>query len=905
MSLFGESGRRVSMLFRRRQFDADLEEEMRLHLDLREQEHMQNGFTQTEARSVARRRFGNPTALKERSHMTWGWQWLEDLMHDVKYGVRSMLRSPGITIVALLSLALGIGANTAIFSLIDAVMLRSLPVKDPGQLVLMGDESWRGNSDAFALTQLYSYPFYREMRKKNAVFSQTAAISSSTFRVHGFIEGQRDAEPMSIQLVSGTYFPLLGVHAARGRTLEQSDDEVKDGSPVAVVSYSWWKRAMALDPLVLNKKLKLGDTLFSIVGVAPPEFFGTTVGSAPDIWVPLSMQKEIPSHWDGYNQNFAQSLYLIGRLKPGVTLAQATTNVNLLYQQITRSFPDAPLSQENRTQLQRTHVELSPMARGLSSLRRQFSESLQVLMGVVALVLLIACANIANLLLARSTARAKEFAVRQALGARRSRLIRQLLTESLVLALVGGALGIGFATVASHLLLRMISSGPQAVPLDTSINMQLLLFTLAVTVLTALLFGTIPAFRATKLELTDSLKDGRSGNASTKNPLARVLIVTQVALSLVLMVGAGLFLHSLVNLNNVDTGFNKENVLRLQTDASSVGYKTDDARLHNLYNQIEDRVSALPGVRSASYSLFTYNEGSWNTGVAVHGQPIDDNINVKHNIIGNRYFTTMQIPLLTGRIFGTQDTATSKKVAIISESMARQLFPGGSPIGRTYGTGDSTHDTDIEVVGVVKDVKFGSLQEKTQFVDYFPAAQRQFYLNDLEVRYTGSFDAVLGEVRQAIRQIDPNLPLSNATTLDEQVSRSIANQRVVAQLSAFFGALAVFLSCIGIYGLMSYVVTRRTNEIGIRMALGAERTQVRWMIMREILVLVAIGIAIGIPAVLATNRLISNMLFGLKGSDPLTLFAAVAMLLAVAAIAGYLPSQRASRIEPMVALRYE
>lgn len=907
MDFFGEFGRRLSMLFRRRQFDADLEEEMRLHLDLREQQRLQEGLTQVDAHSSARRQFGNPTALKEKSHMTWGWQWFEDFVQDVNYGVRAMLRSPGITTVALLSLALGIGANTAIFSLMDAVMLRSLPVKDPSQLVLIGDETWSGISDAFGVTQIYSYPFYREFQKKNHVFSETASISSMLNSVHGFVEGQAEAQPMNIQLVSGTYFPLLGVHALLGRTLNEQDDQTKDGNPVAVVSYSWWKRALARDPSVLNKKLKIDETVYTIIGVAPPEFFGTTVGQSPDIWIPLSMQKEVPPNFDGYTDNFSNSLYLIGRLKPGVSLTEATTNANLLFQQILRSFPDTKLNEDHLETLRKAHIELHPIATGLSSLRAQFSQPLKVLMAVVGLVLLIACANIANLLLARSTARAKEFAVRQALGAKRSRLVRQLLTESLVLALAGGALGIAVATGANHLLLRMVSGGQEPVPLDVSINTHLLLFTLAITVATALLFGTIPAFRATKLQLTESLKDSRgSASGATKSPLARALVISQVALSLVLMVGAGLFLRSLLNLTNVDTGFNKENVLRLQTDASSIGFKSKDPRLVAMYQQIEERISALPGVRAASNSMFTYNEGSWNGTIWVHGMPIDRNSNIKHNVISTGYFAAMQIPLVAGRTFGPQDTSTSQKVAVISESMARKMFPSGiSPIGHTYGVYGPDHDNDITVIGVVKDVKFESLQEDPQMIDYFPNSQQSGYLNSLAVRYTGSFDALLPAVRQAIHQVNPNLPISNVTTLDKQVSRSITNQRLVAQLSTFFGLLAVFLSCIGIYGLMSYVVTRRTNEIGIRMALGAERAQVRWLVMREILFLVAIGVAIGIPAVLASSKLISNMLFGLKGADAATLLAAVAMLLLVAAIAGYVPSQRASRIEPMVALRYE
>jgi predicted permease len=906
MSFFSELARKLSMLFHRSQFDADLEEEMRLHLALREQQGLQAGMTQMDARSAAHRRFGNPTALKEKSHMTWGWQWFEDLLQDVAYGMRAMLRSPGITIVALLSLSLGIGANTAIFSLMDAVMLRSLPVDDPGQLVLFGNGTDSGISDGFSNEDLFSYPFYRAMRQKNEVFSNLAAVFSMNNRIHGFVEGRTEAEPMNIQLVSGTYFPMLGVHATVGRTLTDEDDQVKDGTPVAVVSSSWWNRSMAHDFSVLNRKLKIGSTIFTIIGVAPPEFFGTKVGDSPDIWIPLSMQKEVPPNFDGYSDNFSESLYLMGRLKPGTTMTQAATNVNLLFRQILLGFPDAPLSQENLKKLENTRVVLSPMATGLSTLRRKFSEPLKILMAVVGLVLLIACANIANLLLARSTARTREFAVRQALGAKRSRLIRQLLTESLVLAFAGGALGIGFAAGASRLLLRLVSGGQATVPLDVSINVRLMLFTLAITSATAILFGMIPALRATKLELTESLKDGR-GTAGTraKNLLAKTLVITQIAFTLVLLVASGLFLRSLINLTNVDTGFNRENVLRLQTDASSIGYMYGDSRLLSLYQQIEERVNAVPGVRAASSSLFTYNEGSWNTRVSVYGYDADKNRNVKHNIVTTGYFRSMGIPLLAGRTFGPQDTATSQKVTVISDTMARTMFPNGSAIGHRYGVGGPDHAGDLEVIGIVKDVKFGSLQESQQTLDYFPVAQQVRYLNDFEVRYSGDFAPVASAIRNAIHEVDRNLPISNVTTLNEQVNRSITNQRLVAQLSTFFGLLAIFLSCIGIYGLMSYVVTRRTNEIGIRMALGAERADVRWMVMREIFLLVAVGIAIGIPVALAGNRLISNMLFGLRAADPVSLLAAVAALLIVAVMAGYLPVRRASLVDPMVALRYE
>jgi predicted permease len=904
MEKLGEFLRRMGMLLHRERFAKDLDEEMRLHLELRKQQQVEDGVASKDAAAAAHRRFGNPTLVREHSYMAWGWSWLEGVLQDMMYALRAMLRSPGITIVALLSLALGIGANTALFSLMDAVMLRSLPVKNPQQLVLLGKANSGGITDVFGGTELYSYPFYRELQKRNQVFSETAAIFSMTSDVHGTVSGRNQSEPMYVQLVSGTYFPLLGMQAIIGRTLDDQDDSTAGDHPVAVVSYSWWKKGLARDPNVLNRTLKIADTTYTIVGVAPPEFFGTTVGDSPDVWIPMSMVEQVPPHFKGaYSDNFKESLYVLGRLKPGVGMAQATTNVNLLFQQILRHLRGS-LSQDDAKALQKAHVPLTPMATGLSSLRQQFSDPLKILMGIAGLVLLIACANIANLLLARSTVRTREFAVRQALGAGRSRLVRQLLTESMMLALAGGALGAIFAAVASRLLLRLVSGGPETVPLTLTIDSRMLLFTLAVTLVTALLFGTLPALRATRLELTQSLKD-RQGAVTVrgKGLVAKSLIVSQVAFSLLLVVAAGLFLRSLVNLTRVDLGFDKQNVLLLHLDESSAGYKDDEPRMYALYRQITERVNALPRVHGAGFSSFVFHEGSWSGRVQVAGAEKPSDVDVNHNVITNGYFSALHIHLLAGRDFGPQDTGTSQKVAIISERMARTMFPKGNPIGRHYTLGGNNDET--EVIGIVKDVKFGSLQENPETLDYVPATQHPMYLGDFVVRYTGDFSSVSSAVRRTIHDIDHNLPISNVTTLDEQVARSYTDERVIAQLSTFFGLLAVFLSAIGIYGLMSYVVSRRTNEIGIRMALGAERMHVRWLVMREVFVLVAIGIAIGIPAALLSSRLVASMLFGLSATDTASLLAAVAVMVVIAALAGYLPARRASRVDPMVALRYE
>jgi predicted permease len=911
MAFVRELVRRLRMTRHRDQLDRDLEEEMRLHLDLRRQQLVDRGLSPDAARRTAHLKFGNTTRIKEKSQMTWGSELLESFVQDLTYGARALLRSPALTIVALISLALGIGANTAIFSLLDAVLLRSLPVKDPGQLVLLGTGRSDGIGESIVDTELYSYPFYRQLQKRNAVFSDVAAIFSMTDNVHGFVLSETGqvgsgSELMHVALVSGSYFPLLGVQAQLGRTLSESDDKSEGDHPVVVVSEAFWKRSLAKDPGVLNRKLRLGSAVFSIVGVAPTEFFGTTVGESPDMWVPMSMTKAVPQGWDFYTKNFTQCLNLIGRVRPGTSLVRATSNVNLLVQQITRGFSDVDLSQKNVDELNKAHIVLTPMANGLSSIRREFSPPLQILMAVVALVLLIACANIANLLLARSTARAREFAVRQALGARRSRLIRQLLTESLILALAGGLLGIGFAAIASRLLLRMVSGGPETLPLNVGLDLRLLGFTFSVTVITAILFGTVPAIRATRLHLTDSLKDGRGpSGASFRNPLAKALVVSQVALSLVLMVGAGLFLRTLVNLNNIDPGFNRESVLRLNIDSDVTGLKSDDPRMRAMFQEIEARVSALPNIKAASFSAFTFHEGSWSDSVLVPGMPGNDQIAVHQNVVGNGYFATMQIPLLAGRTFSSADTATSKHVAVISERVAKILFPPGNSLGRHFRIGKDKPENEFEVIGIVKDVKVSNLKEQPRYVNYLSYTQSPWTFGDFEVRYTGDLSAVSNSVQQVIHSVNRTLPISHVTTLDEQVSRTMTNQRLVAQLSAFFGLLAVFLSCIGIYGLMSYVVSRRTNEIGIRMALGAARSTVRWLVMREIVLLVAMGITIGTPITLVGSRLIQNMLYGLHGADPISLAVCVGLLLAVAIFAGFFPAQRASRVDPMIALRYE
>ena len=905
---------RLQAVLGKRHRDRALDEELQTHLALLVEQNVARGMSLEAARREAKLSLGGADQIRESVRDHRGLPFLETLVRDLRFAFRMLRKSPGFTTVAVLTLTLGIGANTAIFSLMNAVMLRELPVKQPSQLVLFGDARQGGSDDSFANTRIFSYPFYREVRAKNQSFSEVSAVLSVPFDgMHGSVDKSINLETINAELVSGTYFSTLGVSAVVGRTFTASDDEPEGAHPAVVISDSWWKRRFNRDPRVLGKTITFRSTVYTIIGVAPPGFFGMTVGESPDIWIPLSMEKQISPGWNGLDDKTFQSLDIAARLKQGVTVARAQAEVNTLAQQLWREQAGAALTHDQQQRLQHAYIELTPGARGVSALRVQFSLPLQILMAVVALVLLIACANIANLLLARATAREREIAVRIAMGAGRMRLVRQMLTENSLLALIGGALGIWFASWTSGTLLAMVSRGPEPLPLDVGPDARILTFTLLISVITVLLFGIAPALRTTRVELASAFKEGKgsTGEGGGRRTMANVLIVGQVALSLVLLIGAGLFLRTIVNLENVPTGFNRDDVLLFSIDPNAVGYKAD-ARLVNLYQSLEQRISAEPGVRSASVSYFTFNEAYWDAAVVVFGNspaPGIDN-DVLENVVGQGYFATMGIPLLQGRLFGPQDTTNSPKVAVINETMARNYFPGVSPIGRRFAIEDETdpskHGAAIEVVGVVKDAKYLGLRERVQASAYYPYTQNtEYYYYDLDVRYSGNARPIIGEVRQAVHDVDPRLPVAYEGTLSEKVDQSIAGQTLVGKLSTFFGLLAAFLACIGIYGVMSYAVSRRTREIGIRMAIGAERSDVLRMVMSEVGKLVALGLAIGIPAALVADRWATSLLFGLKPTDPLTLAVATLLLLLVALFAGYLPARRAMKVDPMVALRYE
>jgi len=896
-------------LFRRSRVEREMDEELSGFLEASAQDKLRAGLTPEQASRAARAEMGSSNAVKHHIASV-GWETvLERLWQDLRYSLRMLAKSPVFTLVAVLSLALGIGANTAFFSLMNVIMLRSLPVEDPGQLVLFGDGRAAGSTGSLPnhSWRLYSNPFFRSFSQRNQVFSGVAAIDSIEFGTHGSFEGQ-GREQLHASLVSGSYFSVLGVNPDRGRMLTDADDQAPGAGAVAVASYSWWQRHGA-NPATVGKTVHIEGTDYTIVGIAPPGFFGATVGEMPDFWIPLSMEKEISPGWNGLTDKWFQSLYLIARLKPGVNVAQATANSNLLFKQyISSEDLGQSASQKDLADAAHAQIELTFAAKGLSRLRRQFALPLEILIAIAALVLLIACANLANLLLARSAARSREFAMRMAIGATRSRIVRQLLTESFVLALLGAAVGVASAWKASHLLLTMATHSREVAGMNVSPDLRVLAFTVLLTVFTALLFGMAPAIRATRLDLNGSLKQSRGTAApASRISLARCLIVAQIALSLVLLAAASLFLRSLVNLTRVDTGFDKQNVLVLSLDEYAAGLPLD-ARLVNLQQQIEDRVQALPGVHAASFSMFTFNQGEWSDDITMQGIPRtpENSHDVLFNVIGKGFFSTMSLPIVAGRPFESTDKIDSPKVAIINQTMAHLFFPNSSPIGHHFGFGDDpSHSGEIEIIGVVKNAKYVALQEDPEAAAYFPYSQRVQYFGNFSVRYSGEAGQIVPAVQRAIAEVNPNIPISSVSSLTEQVDESTANQRLIARLSSFFGLLAGFLVCIGIYGLLSYAVGRRTSEIGVRMALGAKRADVLWLILREILVLAAIGVAIGVPLALEGNRLVVKLLYGLSPADPASLLAAVALLVGIAALAGYIPARKASLVEPTVALRCE
>jgi len=818
------------------------------------------------------------------------------LLQDLRYAIRALRSSPGFAAVAILSLALGIGANTAIFSLIDSVILKTLPVSHPEQLVQV----------TMGKNQIFTNPIWEQVRDRQDVFSGIFASGGARFN----LSAGGEARYAMSKYVSGQFFETLGLHSVLGRTLTTADD--KRGCPrTAVLSHGFWQKEYAGHPDIAGKSISLDNHPFEILGVIEPGFTGIDVGSSADVYVPLCTQSIIGGgETNMLDARSAWWLQVIGRPRPGVSASQATARLRTLAPEIFEATVPPNWKPDMKADYRKRSFDTQPVANGLSNVRRQYQQALMVLMVITGVVLLIACANVANLLLARSAARQREIAIRMALGSGRGRLIRQLLTESLVLSLSGAALGILFAQWGTRLLVGFLSVRGTQVYLNLTIDSRVLAFTAGIAILTGLLFGLAPAWRGTRVNPQSAMKaNARGVIEGSKFGLGKALVVLQVALSLLLVVGAGLMLRTFFRLETLDAGFEREHVLLASVDLRNGHYPQE--RRGAVYREMLEHLRVLPGVRSVGDSNMTPISGSfWNEDLEIEGYTSkgrDDTL-VYFSQVSDRYLETMGIDLVAGRDFNEHDTTESLKVAIVNQTVSRKFFAGQNAIGKRYRAEEGNKMGDwVEIVGVMRDAKYGTLREEIRPTAYVPASQDAKPRESItfEVRAAAGAPAALASaVKSAIADVNRDVSLQ-FKTLAVQLDESLARERLLATLSGFFGALALLLAMIGLYGVMSYNVARRRNEIGIRMALGAEQSRVLRMILREVAILIAVGLAIGLGAAIGTTRFVESFLYGMKPNDPWTLSLAAGVLALVAVVAGFLPARRASRLDPMTALREE
>jgi putative ABC transport system permease protein len=896
--------------------EIEIVEEQALHLESAYEDALADGLSEAEAEARAVQSYDwrllecelgrveqpilervsqSPLELIERK----GGMRMESFIQDLRFGARMLIKNPGFTLVAVLSLALGIGANTAIFSLLDALLLKPLPVKQPEQLVIVGTDTPSQPGRGFSS---FSYPVFREMREKNSVFSGMFARSGLQMSLSG--SGQ--TERVQGEVVSGNFFSALGVNPLLGRLLTEADDQTPGAHPVAVISFNFWQRRFGADPQIVGKTISLNGYPFTIIGVAQQGFYGVEVGAAPDVRIPLMMDGQVRPKPGApiFEQRGNWWLSVMARVNPGVSVEQAQAAADAVFQiarepDIRRNKGDS-LDDRNFKSLR---IHLVSAKTGASNLSRQFSQPLVVLMCLVGMVLLIACLNIANLLLARATMRQKEIAVRLAMGAGRFRLARQLLTEGFLLSALGGLLGLLFARWGTDALLGFL---PQGRALEINPDLRMLGFTLSVTLLSGLLFGLAPALQATRPNLIPALKNDAVVVVVGRRrwELGRLLVTLQVALSLVLLVGAGLFARSLRNLKMVDNGYNTDQVVTMALDPAQSGYKIE--RLRNFYSQLSERLAALPGVKTTTFTRNVPMSGSYSRfGIEVPGyQPRPgEEMAVLFNQIGPQFFATFGAPLSLGREFTSQDTPESPKVVIVNHSLARYFFGAENPLGRRITL---ENYKDLEIVGVVADAKYRNLREAAPRTAYIPYSQYDTLgQRILCVRAAGDTDALVAAIRREARSLDPNLPVFNVKTFAEQVNESVSGERLVALLSSFFGFFALLLAALGLYGVMAYAVTRRTRELGVRIALGAQTQDVLILVLKQGMKLTGLGVALGLIVALGVTRLTKSLLFGVSATDPLTFLGTVLLLVSVALLACWIPGRRATRVDPLTVLRHE
>ena len=828
------------------------------------------------------------------------------LRQDLVYAVRGFRRSPVFTSIAILSLTLGIGANTAIFSLIDQLILRLLPIQDPQRVVLLAGmgRHYGGNDGRNAL----AYPMYLDLRERNQVF--TGMMARNRQRLLVGIDQQSEA--VFGELVSGSYFPLLGVSPAIGRLLTDADDQHTNENPYAVLSYAYWQTRFAGNPGILGQTIRVNTFPFTVIGVSAPGFDGLEPGIPAQVFMPMAMA---PSIRGGTNMQDRRQRWVnvYGRLKPGVSIGQAKAGLQPLFHQILEMEVQQPAFRNaapyDKEQFLRMWMDVMPGSQGNTVLRRQYEKPLVVLMGMVGLVLLIACSNLASLLTARAAARQKEIAIRLAIGASRTRMIQQLLTESLLLSVAGGAAAAGLSVLLVRGLLTFLPASLTGYTISSTPDSQVLIFTFSLAAITGIAFGLAPALQSTRPEIAPTLKD-QAGNVmggAVQAGLRKVLMVAQVAFSLLLLIGAGLFVRSLDNLRSLDPGFRTGNLIQFTVSPRSIGY--DPARIRAFYRQMEERLQGLPGVRAAGLARVQVLSGDeWDNGITLEGyepkpgEKMDPHV----NFVSPGYFDALGIHLTSGRGFTIKDDFNAPRVAVVNESFAKRYFGDALALGRHLGMGtDPGTATNIEIVGVVNDTRYESLRDEVPLQVFFCTAQRTDPLLTGYVRTIHDAGAEFHAVRALLHELDPNLPITNMKTLDRQLDESLTTERMIATLSGIFGTLAAVLAVIGLYGVMAYMVARRSREIGIRMALGANAGSVVWMVMREVLMLVTAGMAIGLPSALAVTQLVKAQLYGLTPADPASITIATLVLFGVALPAGYLPARRAASYDPVAVLRSE
>lgn len=917
----------LGRVFARKRMEADLDKELRFHFESQVAEKVRSGIPNSEARRLTRLEFGGIDQIKEDCRQSRGTMGLESMLQDVRYGLRQLRKSPGFALTAVITLALGIGATTAIYTLVQEVLERSLPVAAPSSIYRVGDQATCCYYDGFESDagdfDLFPYDLYLDLKQSSPEFEQLAAVEAgkSTQPVRW---NSSPALPLRSEYVSGNYFAMLGVGTYAGRPLAQNDDKT-GAAPVLVLSYPAWQSNFAGDPAIVGSIVYVQTHPFTVVGIAPPGFFGDRiVERPPDFWIPLSNEPTLEgpgsSLWPQGDDDTSW-LYLLGRVRPGTSTPALQAKLSTRLRQW--MFAHVQYTAHGGAALiQRQHVVLSPGGGGIQQLQQQTGKGLRMLMILSTVVLLIACANFANLLLARGSSRRAELSVRMALGAARSRIIRQILTQSVLLSLMGGAAALAVAFSLSHVILALAFPHARNMPVHASPSLAVLAFAFLVSLLTGVVFGTVPALLSSQAKAVEAFRTASRSTGDRSSLPQKTLVVIQVALSIVLLSGAFLMTRSLANLQNQNFGIATANRSVIRIDPKAAGYTLQ--RLPALYRQVEDRLLELPSATNVSFARYTPLDGNaWGTCIVQQGHPApgpQDKCFSSWVRVGARFLQTVGVPIVRGRDFSAQDSQNSTPVVLVNQTFARQFFPNQDPIGKHFGLVSPQNSGSFEIVGVFADFKMNDPHKDVeplflrpltqQYLGYtnpeaVSSEQSSMFVNSIIIQFSGPQNDVENLLRHAMAEVDPNLTIFYFSSYDAQVEGNFNQDRLIARLTSLFGVLALTLASVGLYGVISFFVTRRTTEIGIRMAMGSTRTGILAMVLRSVLLPILVGIVLGIPAALYVGHLSASMLYGIRSTSPLAYLVAIGSLAISAAIAGFIPARRAASVDPMQALREE